>query len=49
MQLSLKKKFFKMFYCHFRNLNLILNIFKKRMTLIADVFFKLLPPKNVVK
>ena len=33
---------------HFRNLHEILNIFKKKMTFIADLFPKLRTPKDVV-
>ena len=33
----------------FRNLHEILNICKKKMTLIADLFAKLRTPKNVVR
>ena len=51
MQLSLTKKLFLnfFFFFHFRNLDKILNIFKKKITLIAHVFLKLRTPKNVVK
>ena len=34
---------------HFRNVHEILNICKKKMTLIADLFPKLRAPKNVVR
>ena len=37
-QLSQKQKYFLNFFLRFRNLDSILNIFKKNMTLIADVF-----------
>ena len=47
MQLSGKKKVFFIFCLHFRNLDLILKIFKTKITLIGDVFFKLGTPKNV--
>ena len=40
---------FFLFFFHFLNLNSILNIFKKMMTLIADVFLNLRTPKNVFK
>ena len=40
-QLSKKQKTFSQFFFHFQNLYYILNIFWKRMTLIADVFPKL--------
>ena len=52
MQLSKKRKNFSeffFFFLEFRNLNSILNIFKKKMTLIADVFLNLRTPKNVVR
>ena len=34
---------------HFRNLHEILNICKKKMSFIADLFVKLRTPKNVVR
>ena len=51
MQLSLTKKLFLnlFIFFHFRNLDKILNIFKKKITLKAHVFLKLRSPKNVVK
>ena len=48
MQLSKKRNIFSKFFLHFRNLDSILNIFKKKMTLIADVFLNLRTPKNAV-
>ena len=42
------KKLFLNFFVRFRNLDPILNIFKKKMTVIADVFLNLRTPKNVV-
>ena len=48
MQLSKKRNIFSQFFLHFRNLDSILNIFKKKMTLIADVFLNLRTPKNAV-
>ena len=48
MQLSGKQKHFLNFFLHFSNLVHILNIFKKNMTLIAEVFPKLGTPKNMV-
>ena len=45
----LKKKVFLNLFLHFRNLNLILNIFKKEMTLIANVFLDLWTLKIVVR
>ena len=47
MQLS-QKQVFHNTSLHFFNLDFVLNIFKKKMTLIADVFLKLRTPKNVV-
>ena len=49
MQLSQKPKIFSEFFLHVRHLDSILNIFKKTMTLIADVFLNLRTPKNVVR
>ena len=53
MQLSQKRKtfsaFFFCFVLHFVNLDSNLNVFKKKMTLIADVFLNLRTPKNVVR
>ena len=43
------KKLFHNFFLHFRNLHEILNIFKKKMTFIADLFPKLRTPKHVVR
>ena len=48
MQLSQKQKHFFNFFSHFPNLDSILNIFEKMMTLIADVFLKLGTRKNVI-
>ena len=42
-----KKK--KNFFFHFRNLDLILNIFKRKITLIADVFLNLRTPEYVFR
>ena len=48
MQLSQKQKMFcSLLVLHFQNLDSILNIFKKEMTLIADVFLNLRTPKKV--
>ena len=49
MQLSQKLKTFCSFILHFRNLGSILNIFKKRLTLIAYLYLCLQPAKNVVR
>ena len=49
MQLSQKRKLsYKFIFSHFLSLNSILNIFKKKMTLKADVFLKLRTAKDVV-
>ena len=49
MQLSQKLKTFCSFILHFQNLCKILTIFKKKMTLIANLFVRLHPAKNVVR
>ena len=51
MQLSQNWKTFSpfFFFLHFLNLDSILKIFKKKMTLIADVLSNLETPKNVVR
>ena len=43
------KKPFRYFFLHFQNLDLILNIFQKQLTLIADWFLNVRTPKNVVR
>ena len=43
------QKLFLNYFFHFRNLHEILNICKKKMTFIADLFAKLRTPKNVVR
>ena len=43
------KKVFLNYFLHFPNLHEILSICKKKMTFIADIFFKLRTPKNVVR
>ena len=43
------KKHFLNFFARFRNLDSVLKIFDKKVTLIADVFFKLRTPKNVIR
>ena len=43
------KKLFLYFFLDFRNVHEILNICKKKMTFIADLFPKLRTPKNVVR
>ena len=43
------KKIFHNFFFHFLNLSSILNFFKKTISLIADVFFNLGTPKNMVR
>ena len=50
MQISQKRKIFSDFFSlHFGSLDSILKIFKKKMTLIADVFLNLRTPKNFVR
>ena len=49
MQLSEKGNIFSQFFWPFRNLDSILNSFKKKMTLIAEVFLNLPSPKKVVR
>ena len=49
MQVPRKQKNFEIFFLHFWNLVEILNIFKKKMTLMADVFPKLRIQKNLVR
>ena len=43
------EKLFLNCFLHFRNLHEVLNICKKKMTFIADLFAKLRTPKNVVR
>ena len=43
------KKPFIYFFLHFRNLDPILNIFQKKMTLIADVLLNLRTLKNLIR
>ena len=49
MQLSQNKNPFMNFSLDFRNLVSILNIFQKKMTVIADVFLNLQTFKKVVR
>ena len=49
MQLSQKQRTFLKFFLHFENLYYILNIFHKKMTLIADVFPEILAPRCMVR
>ena len=44
-----EKHFVNIFFGCFWNLHSIFNIFKEKMTLIADVFLNLRTPKNVVR
>ena len=44
-----KKKIFSLSFLHFLNLDSILNIFKKKMTVIGDIFLNLGTPEKVVK
>ena len=43
------EKLFRNFFLHFRNRHEILNIFKKKMSFIADLLAKLRTPENVVR
>ena len=43
------EKYFPDFFWHFGNDDSILTTFNKKMTLIADAFFKLRNPKNVLR
>ena len=43
-----RKRFSEFFFFHFLNFDSILNIFKKKMTLISDILLNLLIPKYVV-
>ena len=50
MHLSYKQtKIFRIFFFHFRKLDSILNIFKKKIALRADIFLTLGNRKNVVR
>ena len=49
MQLSQKLKTFCGFILHFQNIGSILDIFRKKMTLIAYLFLRLRRPKSVVR
>ena len=49
IHLSQKRKISLNFFFHFLNLDSILNIFKKEMILIPDVFLNLRTPKHLVK
>ena len=50
MQLSQKRKILlKFFFLHFLNLDSILKIFKRQVTLIADVFLNLRTKRDVVR
>ena len=50
MELSRKQKAFSLFFwLHFLNLNSILNILKKNLTLLAYLFLNLPTPKYVFK
>ena len=44
-----KKNIFSIFFLRFWNLDSILNIFKQKITFIADVLLNLPTPKNVVR
>ena len=47
--MSVTKKNFPNFFFDYGNLDCILNIFKKKMSVIADVFLNLLILKNLVR
>ena len=47
--LSQKQKTFSRFFCPFLKSTLNFELFKTKMTLIADVFPKLLSPKKVIR
>ena len=47
--ISKREYFFSSFFRHFWNVDKTLKIFKKRMTLVADVFSKLRSRKTVVR
>ena len=49
MQLSKKRKILSRFSFAFPKLDSILNFFRKKMTLIADVFLDFWTMKNVVR
>ena len=49
MQLFQKRKIFSSFFLNFLNLDSILNIFKSKMTLIADIFSNLPTLENVIR
>ena len=49
MQFSKKKNIFPNFFLHFKNLDQILNILKKKMTLKAYVFPKLRTTNEVTR
>ena len=43
------EKYFPVFFFYFLNLDSILNIFPKKMALIADIFLNLRTPKKMVR
>ena len=49
MQLYQKPKIISNFFLHFLNLDSILNILEKKMTLIAYLFLNFRTPKTVVR
>ena len=49
MQISRKQNTPSFFFLQLGNLDSVLKIFKKEMTLITDVFFNLRTPKIVVR
>ena len=49
MHLSQKQKTFSNLFLDFENFDSILKIFKKKMTLTADMFLNLGTPKNLLR
>ena len=49
MHLSQKRKILAEFFLQFLNFDSILNIFKKKMTLMDDILLNVRTPKNVVR
>ena len=49
MTLSQKQKNLCQFFLYFQNLYQVLNIFQKKITLIADVFAELPAPKSMIR
>ena len=49
MQLSKKRQIFSNYFFHFVNLHSILNLFYKKMTVIANLFLNLWTPRDMVR